>query len=227
MNYKIILDGPKLVEFIEWLPGLGVDECYYLSLFARKKYHDSAKNDKSQCKRATATSKQWLLKKIQQMEIPLGLYTNKDGTPVHNNALALYISVNPRSFAKAQRGLLKRLADTVADSTTHLNPASLAMSAIQKAKSRTCYVDFDFDGVNFNSNAMEHVFNKVINKESYSIIVTRGGFHVLINPKRVNHQFAKTWYKNLAAMPGCDVVGDNLIPVPGCVQGGFCPELIK
>ena len=225
MNYKIILDEGELLRFVDWLPELNEGECYYLTLFARKKYHASAKNDKSQCKRVTATSKDWLIKKIRQFELPEGTYTNKDGSPVHSNSLALYVSVNPRSFALAQRLLLKKLADTVADNRCNMNPSAMAMSAIQKAKSRTVYVDFDYDDAQFEE-WKEHFIDDIINPEAYTALKTRGGFHLLVDPAQVVNQFKKTWHKNLSAVPGCDVSGDNLIPVAGCTQGGFIPRLL-
>lgn len=226
MNYKIVLDEDELFNFVRWLPELNEGECYYLTLFARKKYHASAKNDKSQCKRATATSKDWLIKKISQFELPDGTYTNKDGSPVHSNSLALYVTVNPRSFALAQRLLLKKLADTVADNGCNMNPASMAMSAIQKAKSRTVYVDFDYDGADFGE-WKEHFIDDIINPEAYTALKTRGGFHLLVDPSQVTNQFKNTWHKNLSNVPGCDVTGDNLIPVAGCTQGGFMPRLVN
>lgn len=224
-NYRIILDENHLFEFVSWLPELNEGECFYLTLFARKKYHSSAKNDKSQCKRVTATSKEWLIKKIRQMELLEGTYTNKDGTPVHNDSLALYLSVNPRSFAKAQKLLLKKLADTVTGNGGHMNPASVAMSSIQKAKSRTVYVDFDFDGINYGE--MLNVIPNIINTDAYDIISTRGGFHLLVDPSKVSSAFSKTWHKDLSGFIHCDVCGDNLIPVPGCTQGGYIPQLIS
>jgi len=223
MNYEIIKNEIVLAKFIAWLPELEEGECYYLALFARKKYHASAKNDKSQCKRATATSKTWLFKKIQQMEIPLDKYTNKDGTAVHNDALVLYVTVNPRSFALAQRLLLKKLADTVANNSRSMNPASMAMSCIQKAKSRTSYVDFDFDGVNFCE--LYDTIANVVNMDACTVLNTRGGFHLLVDPVKVNDRFTCNWYKKLSSLPSCDVSGDNLIPVAGCTQGGFMPML--
>ena len=54
MNYKIITDEAKLKEFIDWLPDLREDECYYIALFCRKKYTDKLKSDKLQLKRVTS-----------------------------------------------------------------------------------------------------------------------------------------------------------------------------
>lgn len=225
MNYKIINDLELLFSFINWLPELVEGECYYVALFARKKYHESAKNDKSQCKRFTATSKEWLLRKLRQLEIRDCNYFNKDASPVHNDALAMYISVNPRSFYKAQKLLLKKLADTLTGDGVNMNPHALAMTAIQKAKSRTAYVDFDFDDVNFTN--LESAINDVINREAYSILQTRGGFHLLVDPRKVANEFSKTWYKTLSEYHTCDAKGDNLIPIGGCCQGGFTPFIIK
>jgi len=100
MNYKIILNEDELLSFIEWLPKLEEGECYYLTLFARKKYHESAMHDKSQCKRATATRKEWLYKKIRQMELVDGAYTNRNGTPVHNDSLAYTLLLIHAAFIR-------------------------------------------------------------------------------------------------------------------------------
>lgn len=223
MNYKIILNEDELLGFIEWLPELVDGECYYLTLFARKKYHKSAMHDKSQCKRVTATSKEWLLKKIHQFELAEGNYTNKNGSPVHQDSLALYVTVNPRSFLKAQVALLKRLVDSVTGSGRKINPAMMAMSEIQKSKSRTVFVDFDFDDVTYK-DCMVDILN-VINENAYDIIDTRGGFHLLVKPELVVEQYAKTWYKKLSEINGCDVSNGDLLPVPGCTQGGGTHQL--
>jgi hypothetical protein len=224
MNYKIILDADELTKFIEWLPELEAGECFYASLFARKKYHPSAKNDKSNVKRFIATSKEWLLIKLKQLEIPEGCYTNKDGGSVHNDALAVYICVNPRSFAKAQRLALKKLADVMADGHTEMNPAAIGFTAIHKSKSRTAYVDFDFDNVSYGERAAD--IDQILNRGAYSVLSTRGGFHLLVDPSKVAVDFKNTWHKGLTMFEECDVTGDNLIPVAGCTQGGFTPCLL-
>jgi len=226
-NYKIILDEERFLKFVDWLPELMMEgECYYVALFARKKYHPSANEDKSQCKRFIATTKEWLITKVRQLEIPLGRYVNKNGTAIHNDALALYITVNPRSLPGAQRILLKSLADEIAKGSNS-NPYMLAMNSVHKAKSRTCYVDFDFDFAKPNEGKLFHDFkyyDTFINKDAYHVLETRGGYHLLVNPNKVKEEFKKIWHKKVSEMPGCDVKGDNLIPIPGCTQGGFCPK---
>jgi len=42
----------------------------------------------------------------------------------------------------------------------------------------------------------------------------------------MNKEFEKTWYKDIMSIPGVDIKGDNLIPVPGCTQGDFIPHFI-
>ncbi len=224
MNYRIINDPIALNNFIEWLPNLEVSECYYVALFARKKYHPSAKNDKSNCTRFTATSKEWLLHKIKGLERSFGSYANKDGSVFHQDALALYININPRDMFKAQANLLKRLADTVTAGHKHMNPASLAMSEIQKAKGVTHYVDFDFDDVRYD-NLMERVNRAIGTNDACTVLTTRGGFHLLVDPTKIATDCKSTWYNKIKILPGCDVCGDSLIPVPGCVQGNFTPIL--
>ena len=54
MNYKIITDTNKLKEFIDWLPELKDDECYYVMLFARDKYFKELGKPSVKLKRFTS-----------------------------------------------------------------------------------------------------------------------------------------------------------------------------
>ncbi len=43
----------------------------------------------------------------------------------------------------------------------------------------------------------------------------------------ISKTYEKSWYKNLTSIEGCDVRGDNLLNVPGCVQSTFVPHFLK
>lgn len=182
-------------------------------------------SDKAQLKRFVA-KKEWLSRKIKQLEIPLGGY-HQQNISIPQEALALYITVNPRSQVKAAKGLLIKLATLITQPYNSYNVSAEALSEIQKACSRKIYSDFDIDfsertkGVDFTS-----LIYKSINKEAVTLLKTRNGFHILVELSMIEKQYEKTWYFSLASLPGVDVRGDSMIPVPGCYQGGFTPHFI-
>ena len=226
MNYKIITDKEKLAEFIEWLPELKHNETYYVCLFARSKYckgitHISS--DKAQLKRFT-TNKSRLIDKIKQLECEVDSYKQKH-VSIPQEALALYITINPRCFVKATVNSLKKFADLVSVEYTGYNPHQEVMSNIQKSRSRRIYVDVDFDNIDFEQTKL--LIEENINSDCITYIKTRGGFHACIKLDSIDEKYAKTWYNNIAKIPGCDISGDIMIPVVGCYQGGFTPHFIQ
>lgn len=225
MNYKIIQNKALLRDFIDWLPALERHETYYVSLFARNKYEQKTKvlkADKAQLKRFT-TNKENLFDKLKQLEVEVGAY-KAGGQIVSQETLAVYINPNPRDLIKATKQSLIKFAELITRDYNGHNPHQEVMSEIQKAYSRKIFFDLDFDNVPLEST-MEEV-KKFINKECLKILKTRGGFHLLIELSKLDKTYEKTWYKNISSIEGCDIKGDNLIPIVGCTQGGFIPHFI-
>lgn len=224
-KYIIITDKEKLREFIEWLPDLKNGECYYVCLFARSKYAKEygLSSDKQQLKRFT-TSKEYLIEKLEQLEIQLDRYHQKH-SPIPQQALAVYITPNPRSYVKATKESLKKFADLITNEYNGYNPHQEVLSQIQVACGTKKYFDLDFD--NTTIEEMKPMIDSKINEDCLTYVQTRGGFHLLVELEKIEKQYIKNWYNNLTKLPNCDVRGDNLLPIPGTYQGGFTPVLLK
>jgi hypothetical protein len=241
MNYNIITDIHKLEEFVEWLPELQFNEVFYCSLFARSKYVNTGeikhiKSDKQQLKRFTAT-KERLIDKIRQCEVPLGAYvqytyerSDRTGpvkrTPIPQEALAIYINPNPRDLYKATAQGAKKLVDLITRKYEGHNPQAEVMSEIQKAKGTKYFMDFDFDDIDISTITSYLATANVINKEAVTVLQTRGGFHLLVELAKIHEDYTKKWYQGIKSLPNCDISGDNMIPIPGTYQGGFTPTFV-
>ena len=200
------------MEFIDWLPDLGVNEKFYLSLFARKKYEPGLikSNDKTQLKRFVSCKKR-MVDKIRQLEVELGRWKLGD-TEATQDSLVLYINPNPRCMKKATRLSIKALVDLL--DQDGFNVHQEVMSCIQKSKSYSFVVDFDIDSKDIDLSLIE------LPLDQYKVLETRGGYHILVHPR--NNQF----YKYIQALYNVDQAGDQMLPVPGCIQGGFIPKFV-
>lgn len=225
MSYTIIKDKKLLLDFIDWLPELQVNEKFYVALFARKKYCRDVKyikTDKAQVKRFLA-KKDDLFNKIWKLEVPMDSYVLGDLT-IPQEALALYISVNPRDLERGTRQSLIKFANLLALKYNGYNPVAECMAEVHKACSRKVWFDFDFDDVE-PQDVITKV-NEFLPPESYKVLKTRSGVHLLVHLPSLDKKVSKFWYNGISSIEGCDVKGDNLLPVPGCVQGDFIPYFI-
>lgn len=229
MNYQIIKNEYALREFIEWLPELKPSEKFYISLLGRNKYLQDKtplKTDKLSLKRFSS-NKKFLFRKIQQLEVPLGAYTyGKEDLPVPPECLVLYITPNPRDLEKAAKATIIELQKKTWSAYDGYNPHSICLSSIQESAGTVKWYDFDFDAVELDATL--ELLKKVVNIDCCSFIKTRGGFHVLVEIAKVSPEFKKSWNSQISKIKGCDVRGTStLVPIPGCVQSGHVPTLIK
>jgi hypothetical protein len=224
MNYQVIIDEPKLDEFIGFLPDIEDTEVYYFCLFGRHKYDVNFPNSKDVGQLARVVSRKRDLKeKIRRLESPLGSFS-RDGHIASQASLALYIGLNPRSLIKANENLLIQLATRIAKGDSNFNPLSAATTEIHRAINRKFFVDFDYDNV----EPVDYLpqIREILNEESFKVLKTRGGFHLIVELAKIKNS-SKNWHKSLSSLPNCDVRGaKNLTPVAGCTQGGFVPYFI-
>ena len=226
-NYKIIADEVILRSFIDFLPDLNDNEAFYCCLFSRKKYcpelvHSS---NKTQLKRFTA-SKATLYEKIRQLEVPVGSYRLKDRY-VPQESLVLYINPNPRDYIRATFESIKSLTTILQNKSKNFNPHQEVMSCIQRAKSRTIWFDVDIDenDPDLLTSTIE-ILKGYVNPDCLSFVRTRGGVHCLVEVGKIQEEHRRTWHKNITSLPNVDQTSDQLLPVPGCVQGGFVPHFL-
>jgi len=225
MNYQIITDEAKLDEFISFLPDIEDTEVYYLCLFGRHKYAAEFPNTKDSGQLARIASRKSDLKeKIRRLESPLGSFS-RDGAVAPQEALAVYIGLNPRSLIQANKNLLIELATRIAGGDLSFNPISAATTEIHRAVSRKFFVDFDYDHVE-PADCLPKI-KEILPAGAYKVLKTRGGFHLIVELAKMNKPIKKDWHKLLSSLPNCDVRGSkNLTPVPGCTQGGFTPYFV-
>lgn len=254
MNYKIITDEDAVKRFINWLPDLEVNEKFYWCLFARKKYSPNLvkSNDRTQLKRGLAT-KENLLNKLYQLELPLDRWVLKD-VPAPQEALVVYINPNPRNIVQGTWLTVQKLLEILKNHSNGHNPIAETLSAMQQSKSYNFVVDFDIDVVTENGwtkegykDIIKDRMRGILPLEFYRILETRGGYHILVCPPgKKDHLdlklpkgqiaymqesgkiFPVNWYVAIQNAFGenLDQAGDQLIPIPGCIQGGFTPKFI-
>ncbi len=221
MNYQIIRDEDKLREFIEWLPEPEENEKFYCCLFARKKYANASlkSSDKTHLKRFLS-DKGRLFEKIKQLEVARGAYKIGD-VDAPEESLVLYINPNPRDLRKASFDGIAKIAELLKHEKQYLNPHSELMNCIQRSSGKKHYLDFDIDTRDFDFQALPGI----INVDCLKIVETRGGYHILVRLADLAPEYTKSFHRDLKAL-GVDQTGDQLLPVPGCIQGGFMPRFI-
>ncbi len=230
--YHIIHHEAELLEYVEdWLPDHTDGEKFYGCLFARKKYSGDDRDsvpwmrDQSQLKRFTSDKKD-LVTKIRQLETPIGSYV-KEGHVIPEHALVLYLMPNPRNLWRSVLRGIKDLADVVVSDGRTCNPQQAVMSTMQRTPGTKHVVDFDID-IKESGEAYEPALAAAVAKAreftggKCDILRTRGGVHVFVRPALMaGTGLETTWHRNMSTL--ADVCGDALMPVPGCIQGGFVP----
>jgi hypothetical protein len=228
--HQVIFDEDALVKYLQSLPGNETDR-YYFVLLARPKY-DATKRVKhtgQSIKRGFST-KDMLLQKLRQLEMRKDSVLTK-GEQIPGECLALYLMPSPRDILKASVSLMGLMAEKMGTRILDPNfvvpdPVKLARDALHTARTKaSAVVTFDFD---VDKEARPDLRERLLELAypATTVIETRGGYHVQVQPDLVPTVAKKIWHREFQAL-GPEQTGDLLSPVPGCCQGGFVPKVLK
>lgn len=112
-----------------------------------------------------------------------------------------------------------------------------AMSQIHKARSRKILVSFDMDGKDLENDmesiGWQQVIYNIVGNLDFKLLETRGGYHIILEPKNVEPSHRSTWHSRILSLPNIDISRDkdgkiveNMTPIPGTYQGGFTPKFV-
>lgn len=224
----------ELRSFISSLPELGEGQIYYLTLLSRSKYYNGDRNipDKYGVKRFTSTKKN-LFNNISLLDIKGDYRYHGDGTIIPEETLSLYMYVNPRSERDSIKNIFLKLFD-VQYTNKKLKGGLItqAMNSLSTSQATKDYVGFDFDvSEDMDKENLKGYLQcnleLILPRGSYDLVETRGGFHILVKPKLIDPRGPnKLWHSKLNNFTGRDINGDMMVPIPGCIQGGFVPKFI-
>lgn len=244
MNYKLLQNEVELQKFIDFLPELKPNECYFLILIARKKWNpESNIPSATKLKRETVNKKDKIIQTIRQMEVAEGIFTNNEIAIPQEN-LGVYIGYNPRDQYKASFELINKCLTAIKTNKQNINVKSMANDVIQASYGTKNFMDIDVDikeGEDYNE--IVKFIKSVIDEKYLNFFKTSGGFHCLINLNHpdfkssdknesdlISPNFGKKWYPELQKhqfKSELNIMSNDLMPMPGCNQGKFVPFMFK
>ena len=236
-NYKLIHDIRELQQFVDFLPELKKNECYFMILLARKKWNpESGIPSTVRLKRESIMDKAHLIRMIQQMECKIGSYTTLDNKPIPQENLGLYIGINPRDQNKAAFEFVDACLSRIKNDE-NINLRSIANDVVQITVGTKHFIDIDVDiKENETREELMEFITQTLGEAIITFVITSGGFHCLIDRTKITN---KNWHQQLqspkSALNGLKkyksdiniMKGDALMPIPGCNQGKFVPFIKK
>jgi hypothetical protein len=156
---------------------------------------------------------------VKKYEMPVGYYTDSDGTICPPDSLVIYCTTNPRCNKKAAKKFIHETIDALVSSDdAMLNNINGRMnSCIMSSKEKTNLITMDIDDKKDLAEVLD--FLKQNNICPVANIETRGGYHLLLSDNNVEVVYKK--YRNKHTM------GDISCAVPGTYQGGFPVKFVS
>ena len=239
MTYDLLPSPDDLRAFVgAVVPDLTDDEALLLFLNARAKYlSDDERRALAMpstliLRREVIARKEQITERVAHFCIREGHYTDRDGRPIPEHALAVYLTPNPRSQRKAALATLKALADGLFEDRP-LRVVRTAVSSLHTSVSRKTYLDLDLDlGDGDDLDGLLARVREALGNTVAPVVHTRGGAHVLVETKTLDPAVKKTFYREIQEISGAmageiEIRSDTMVPVPGTRQGGAVVRLAR
>jgi len=256
MERKLISDIEELKRFVDhYLPELGDDEVYFVSLSARNKHLSTEErrtiglSRTEMFARALVRSKEKFVQIIRRYECNPWAYLTKNNVPIPSKCVIAYVNINPSSALKATQEAMteiqKRMFDSVlSDGKTPETLASLkkldiiVMNAFQRQRGTRHFIDIDFDIPKDNGRLLKDLFLDCLEEFKvrgmrFFVVETKGGYHVVVDKGTINFNYPlllqemEAWFREVTDEKIEVVPNKNeMIPCPGTFQAGF-PVIIR
>lgn len=214
------------------------------------------------------------MNKLHKVDAGLDWLTSNNGTRIPRSCMVFYMNINHTDMIYALKGLKmdlavlegelfdclkkKGLLENIGNKVKGLN--TLVLKAYQNPSnvSNKTWIDIDFDvsPENFSFTEIKEVMSSLkFKEESYVVIQTRGGYHILVNTPWIsayNKEYSKSFKEgekfNKKGLLSVDkvisglekaLVGkgfeakeiiinrNGMVPIPGTIQGGVRVRILK
>lgn len=236
---SLIKDEQETINFIhKVIKLLENDEVYLTLLCARKKYCDTITSSEEILSREIIRHNDVdkILRKFKKSSITEDVYVDKNNNVIPEEALALYVLLDPRSTLKAygefNKSINEWMLNNLRDSNTVLTQ-NLSLyrridlklfSAIHKSRSRPIYFIIDIDKKDSD------LLNSIISVDSIKpyiiwISETHGGYHVILHRNNITGGYIHNLQRN--QLKDIEILREPMTPIPGTLQGGFSVKEVK
>lgn len=238
---SIIYDSIQVKKFINLFPPLEQHEVLFVSLSARNTYLTEDERRHYNLGRSEMFGRRLIRNNDDYERILTSLvdslpsFRTRNGQVMPEKSLVVYANINPSSGVKALKqfnditnGVVMQEVESYGK-YQHNNWKkldTLLMNCYQRAQSKKVFVDIDCDTKDIKIiNEMLDVFKE--NLVKYYVIVTKSGYHVLIDKSTI--KFNYTGIVQEAHRKIIDKYGEGeiivntnaMVPVPGTLQAGF------
>lgn len=243
--YKLIYDANLVAKHAEMFLNDNNNNVYFVALFSRRKYGDISTATQVLQQNVITEPNNQLLNTIKRYEVQVECYTDKiTRKPIPNDALVIYLNINPRSMLKASTNFSNHITHLFAETITNNNSNNNSQFKHLLSKFRSFihasqisqppYIELDIDTKDraWLQKMKERVLQP-ITQYIVCIIETRGGYHIVLNNRTITKQIKSQLYMNIHRDKSFEFTENGVVkkyielhsdpspPVPGTIQGGF------